>query len=516
MIRVRNIKVSVINGNLNEEIFKKIKTNNFTLEKILHKSIDARNKNNIFYVYDVVIKTNEKIKYNENILQYKPIVNEIKVTGKNKLYSPIIIIGFGPAGMFASYFLSSLGYKVIVFERGKCIKERNQDVINFWNNNKLNANSNVLFGEGGAGTFSDGKLMTSIKDKEGLISKVLEIFYQNGADENVLYENHPHIGTDKLKDIVKNMREKVISNNGEIHFESMLTDILINDGKIDSIVINNKDIYKTDNLILAIGHGAKDTFTLLYEKGVNIKSKPFAVGIRIIHDQKLINENQYGKANKFLPPAEYKLTYQASTDKGVYSFCMCPGGYVVNSSSEKGFLSINGMSYAKRDSKCANSAIVVSVNEKDFGTSPLGGIKYQENLEKKAYNLGNGDVLIQTFKDYKNNTLNKKDFNNLCIKGKYTYANINEVFNEDINKSLKEAITYFGKKIKGFDDDNVIIAAVESKTSSPVKFERDENMQCNIKGVYVIGEGSGYSGGITTSAIEGIKVSKIISSIYKS
>ena len=309
MIRIRNIKVDVKTNNLKEMISKKIKTDNFTIQKILHKSIDARNKSNVLYVYDVLINTNEKIRFNEDILEPNFINNEINVTGNKILSKPIIIIGFGPAGMFASYILSSLGYKVIVFERGKQVEEREKDIKEFWLNNKLNSNSNVLFGEGGAGTFSDGKLMTSIKDKEGLISKVLEIFYDNGADEKILYENHPHIGTDKLTGIVKNMSEKIILNGGEIHFESTLTNILIKDNKITGVVINNKDIYETDNLIIAIGHGAKDTFNMLYKKGVLMENKPFAVGIRIMHDQNMINENQYGKYKDFLPPAEYKLTY---------------------------------------------------------------------------------------------------------------------------------------------------------------------------------------------------------------
>ena len=473
MIRIKNIKVDVKLNNLKEMIFKKIKTNNFNIQKILHKSIDARNKSNVFYVYDVLINTNEKIRFNEDVLEYHQVNNEIKVTGKNILSKPIIIIGFGPAGMFASYILSSLGYKVIVFERGKCIEEREKDVEEFWNNNKLNVNSNVLFGEGGAGTFSDGK------------------------------------------EIVKSIRKKIISNGGKIYFENTLTNILTQNDKVTGVTINNNDIYETDNLILAIGHGAKDTFEMLYNNGVNITNKPFAVGIRIMHDQNKINENQYGEFKSYLPPAEYKLTFQTSTNRGVYSFCMCPGGFVVNSSSEEGHLSINGMSYSKRDSGISNSAIIVTVNNKDFGEGPLDGVKYQENLEKKAYSLGNGNILVQTLKDYKDNICNIKDLPNLKIKGNYTYANINDVFPEYINTSLKEAITYFSKKIKGFDDDNVIIAAVESKTSSPIKFIRNDNMESNIKGLYPIGEGSGFAGGITTSAIEGIKVAKIISSIYK-
>ena len=311
------------------------------------------------------------------------------------------------------------------------------------------------------------------------------------------------------------MRNKIKENGGNIYYNSVLTNIYFENNKLTKFEINNKDIYNADFLILAIGHSAKDTFEMLYDNNIKMTSKPFAVGVRIMHDQKLINENQYGKFSKYLPNAEYKLTYSSKNKKGVYSFCMCPGGYVVNSSSEEGYLNINGMSYSLRNSGVANSAIIVSVNEKDYGMKPLDGIKFQEELERKAYNTGKGFIPVQTYKDFKNNQITKTSLNELKIKGKYNYANLNDIFPKNICDDLKEAIDYFNNKIKGFNDEDVVLAAVESKTSCPVKFLRDENMQSNISGLFAIGEGSGYAGGITTSAIEGLKMAKYITDNYK-
>lgn len=519
MIRVRQIKIPILNDNeknLKNEISKKVKTNNFEIVKILHKSIDARNKENILYVYDLVIDVNEKnIKYNDNILKYGDLNNEFVITGKNKLNGSINIIGLGPAGLFCGYMLAKLGYKVNIFERGKCVEERKIDVENFWNNNKLIVNSNVVFGEGGAGTFSDGKLNTNIKGNDDYINKVLSIFVENGANEEILYINKPHLGTDALFDIVKNMRNKIKENGGNIYYNSALTNIFFENNKLTKFEINNKDIYNADFLILAIGHSAKDTFKMLYDNNINMTSKPFAVGVRIMHDQKLIDNNQYGSFSKYLPPAEYKLTYTSKNKKGVYSFCMCPGGYVVNSSSEKGYLNINGMSYSSRNSGVANSAIIVSVSENDYGRLPLDGIKFQEDLERKAYKTCKGFIPVQTYKDFKNNEVTKTSLNELKIKGKYNYANLNNIFPKYICDDLKEAIDYFNNKIKGFNGDNIVLAAVESRTSCPVKFLRDDNMESNIRGLFVIGEGSGYAGGITTSAIEGLKMAKYIMENYK-
>lgn len=519
MIRVRQIKINVENDNI-KLLYKKVATKlNISVDdintlKINKKSIDARQKPTIFYIYEVDIETDKKVVYSNDVLE---IPNEdyiINVTGNTKLNNRIIIVGSGPSGLFATYMLTNLGYKVLLIERGECVENRVKTVDEFWLNNKLNINSNVQFGEGGAGTFSDGKLNTMVKDPKHIGKKVFSIFVENGANEEILYLNKPHLGTDNLVNIVKNMRNKIISNGGEILYNSCLTDIVIKDSKIKQIVVNNKDVYDTDVLVLALGHSARDTFKMLYDKKINMESKPFAIGVRVQHNQDSINKSQYGN-NKLLPNADYKLTYKSKNNRGVYSFCMCPGGYVVNASSENNELAINGMSYSARDSSNANSAIVVTVNPSDFGTNPLDGIKFQQQLEHKTYLIGKGLIPTQLFKDYKNNTIssNFKDIKPV-FKGNYTFANLNDIFPSYINESLKEGIDYFNNKIKGFNKDDVILSAIESRTSSPIRIVRDDNYESNIKGIYPIGEGAGYSGGITSSAMDGLKLVEHLVSIY--
>ncbi len=520
MIRVRQVKVHIDSNNLVKKIANKlnIKEQDIINYQIIKESIDARDKTNIFYIYEVDVEVlNEDIILNNNksndILKSEKIDYKIEVTGKESLTKRPIVVGSGPAGLFSAFYLAKLGYKPIIIERGEEVEKRIKSVEEFWNNNKLNVNSNVQFGEGGAGTFSDGKLNTLVKDKLGRKDEVLKIFVEFGADPSILYKNKPHIGTDVLMKIVKNMRDKIISWGGTYRFSTTLTDINIDNNKIKSIVVNDNEEIETDILILAIGHSARDTFKMLYEKNINMSPKPFALGIRIMHPQEMINMNQYG-TNK-LGSADYKLTYKASNNRGVYSFCMCPGGFVVNASSENNRLAINGMSYSKRDSGVANSAIVVTVNPDDYGTNPLDGIEFQRILEEKAYNIGNGNIPVQLYGDYKKNKISDKLNYNPCIKGNYNYSNINDIFPDYINESLKEAIDNFNHKIKGFNREDAVIAAIESRTSSPVRIERDELLECNIKGIYPIGEGAGYAGGITTSAIDGLKVVEIISKIYK-
>ena len=520
MIKVRQIKVLVKGEKLEDKIIQKLKIKESELlnYKIIKESIDARDKNNLFYIYEVdaTVSNEENILRNNksnDILKSEKINYEIKITGDKKLDKRPIIIGSGPAGLFSAYYLAKLGYKPIIIERGKPVEERTRDVEEFWKNNKLNINSNVQFGEGGAGTFSDGKLNTLVKDKIGRKDEVLKIFVENGADESILYKNKPHIGTDILVKIVKNMRNKIISWGGTYMFDTTLTDINVQNGQIKSIVVNDNETIETDILILAIGHSARDTFKMLFDKKINMSSKPFALGVRIMHPQEMINMNQYGTNE--LGSADYKLTYKASNGRGVYSFCMCPGGYVVNASSEKDSLAINGMSYSKRDSGVANSAIIVTVSPLDYGEKPLDGIEFQRKLEMQTYNIGNGNIPVQLYKDYKDNKTSDKFNFDPRIKGNYEFANINDIFPNYINESLKEAIENFDKKIKGFNRDDAIIAAIESRTSSPIRIERDENLESNIKGIYPIGEGSGYAGGITTSAIDGLKVVEIIASNYK-
>lgn len=523
MIRVRQIKIDVSkdnNENILKALTKKLNINqdeilNYTINK---KSIDARKKDTIYFIYelDVNIKYINKIKLNNDVSLVTNNDYSFKPTGTEKLTSRPIIIGSGPCGLFCAYELALHGYKPIIYERGEEIDKRIETVSKFWETNELNPNSNVQFGEGGAGTFSDGKLSTQIKDKNNRIKEVLKIFIQNGAPEEIMYDFMPHIGTDKLINVVKNMRNKIISLGGEFKYNSCLTDINIKDNHIDKIVINDKEIINCNLLVLGIGHSARDTFKMLNQRGIEMTSKPFAVGLRVMHPQILIDKNQYGNYYKYLKPASYKLTYNTKNGRGVYSFCMCPGGYVVNASSQKDKLVVNGMSNYKRESNVANSAIIVTVSSKDYGENLFDGVKFQEELEKKAFIIGNSYIPVQKFKDYLNND-EPSGFTNFHpqIKGKYKLTNLNLLFNDDINNAFKEGMLYFNQKIKGFSNDDTILAGVESRTSSPIRIYRDDELVSNIKGIYPAGEGAGYAGGIVSSAVDGIKIFEQIASKYK-
>jgi len=505
MIRVREVKIRVEDKDkLNKKIANKLdtKVDNVKSYKILKESIDARKKTEIYYVYEVAVELFD-YKNIKAIEEYKEEKYELKVT--KKIDRPIIV-GSGPAGLFAAYMLATYGCNPIIIERGEKIEDRVKSVDEFWKSGKLNINSNVQFGEGGAGTFSDGKLNTLVKDKENRCKKVFEIFIENGAPEDILYVNKPHIGTDLLRNVIINMRNKIINMGGEFRYNTILTDLIIKNNKLEGIIVNGNEKVYTDTLILAIGHSARDTFEMLYKNKLNMSSKPFAIGVRIMHPQGMINKSQYGD-NKLLPPASYKLTHKAKNGRGVYSFCMCPGGFVVNASSEENMLAINGMSNHKRDEMCANSAIIVTVSSKDYGDHPLSGIEFQRNLESITYKIGCGSIPVQLYKDFKDNKISSSfgKFNPV-IKGNYKLSNLNDIFPKYITESLIEAIDEFGTKIKGFNRKDTILAAIESRTSSPVRIERDDNFESNIKGIYPIGEGAGYAGGITTSAIDGLKI----------
>ena len=518
MLRISNIKISVRESDQDSSIKSHLyKIFNQSIENytILKKSIDARygsekHFKGVYYVYEVAVNIGNEdkyLKYN-NISKYIEETYRLPVLNKTIDKRPIVI-GFGPAGLFCSYLLAKAGLKPIVFERGKPIDERIKDVEEFWNNNKLNPNSNIQFGEGGAGTFSDGKLNTNVKGQ--LRQKfVLETFVECGAPKEILYVNKPHIGTDLLRTVIKNMRNKIIALGGEIKYSSTLTDIKYENNKVKSIIINDKDEYETDNLVLAIGHSARDTFKIL-NNYLKMEPKPFAIGIRVQHKQYMINKNQYFLDNRFLPNADYKLTYQTKDGRGVYSFCMCPGGFVVNSSSEENRLCINGMSNYDRNEENANSAIVVTVSPNDYGNNIFDGMKFQQELENKAFLEGKGLIPVSLYKDYKKGQISTS-FGEIkpIFKGGYNFANINNIFPDYINNSLKEGIDYFNTKINGFNNDDTIIAAVEARTSSPVRILRDDNLESNIKGIYPCGEGAGYAGGITSAAIDGIKVAEKI------
>lgn len=517
MIRIKNIRVCPKeNIDIKYLASKKLKVNQYDIKDVaIHKmSIDARNKKMFAYVYDLDITIDNENKYvGKDVILVENEDYVLPQMGNNILSNRPIVVGAGPAGLFCTYMLAKYGYKPILIERGEKIEDRVKSVGEFWQNNKFAKNSNVQFGEGGAGTFSDGKLNTLVKDKENRMREVFKIFVECGAPQEIMYDSKPHIGTDILRSVIINIRKKILSFGGEIYYNSLLEDIVIKNGKVSQVKINGK-LIGTDILVLAIGHSARDTFKMLVKNNLNLVSKPFAVGVRIIHPQDMINENQYPINYPFLPPASYKLTYKSKSGRGVYSFCMCPGGYVVNAKSENDGICVNGMSNYKRDTKYANSAIVVTVGPNDYGVNILDGMYFQEMIEKRAYKICDGLIPVQGYEDYKNNVVSK-NIDVDAFKGNIGYGNINNIFPEFINDSLKEGIDYFDNKIKGFNGKDAIIAAPETRTSSPIRILRDENLEASIKGIYPCGEGAGYAGGITTSAMDGMKIFESIYKTYK-
>ena len=493
---------------------------------IIKESIDARKKPEIFYSYivDVTLKSGgskreesivrKKKDRNLSISHEKPYC--LPECGTSPLAYPPVIIGTGPAGLFCGLMLARKGYCPILLERGEDVDARTRRVEAFWKNGVLNPASNVQFGEGGAGTFSDGKLNTQISDTFGRIRYVLQSFVEFGASEEILYANKPHIGTDVLAVVIKNIRQHITALGGEVNFGSCLKKIEIKDGKVCGVVIADKDgeyARKCSKVCLAIGHSSRDTFEYLHSENIDMEPKPFAVGVRIEHPQEMINYNAYADAAYELPAADYKVTYKTkNTDKerGVYSFCMCPGGYVVNASSENGRTCINGMSYSGRDSRNANSAIIVTVGPDDFGHGVLDGIKFQRQLEANAYAEGNGKVPVQLFGDFeKNITTTELGEVEPCIKGEYTFANLRNVLPSYVTDSVVEGVHGFSRFIHDFDRKDAVLSGVESRTSSPVRIIRnDELVSTSVCGLYPCGEGAGYAGGITSAAVDGVKVAE--------
>ena len=511
MYRLSNIKIrdNYTENEVIEYALKKyhIKKNNVKEAYIYKRSIDARNKNDIFFNYSVDIDLIKDYKINGATFIEKEVFPSILVNRKSNL-NPVII-GAGPAGLFAALTLVENGIKPIIFEQGSRVEKRVEDVNTFVNTGKLNTKSNIQFGEGGAGTFSDGKLTTG--NSSIYSRKVLEEFVRFGAPKEIMYIAKPHIGTDNLVEIIKNIREYIISKGGKFLFDTKVTDFDITYDKIKGIIYDTGKL-DTDTVVLAIGHSARDTFKKLVERKVKIIPKNFAVGARIEHLQSDINNSQYGKNTKFkLPPAEYKLVYHAKNGRTCYTFCMCPGGQVMASSSDEKTIVTNGMSKFSRDGENANSALLVNVLVDDLnGNDPLKGMYFQEELEKKAYVMGGENYYapIQRVDDYIKNI--KTEHIGKVIptyKPGYTFSNLNELFPEHINSALKEALVAFDKKIKGFMDNDAVLTAVETRTSSPVQITRDsDTLMSNIDGLYPCGEGAGYAGGIMTAAIDGIKV----------
>ncbi|MDF2699211.1 MAG: hypothetical protein K0Q49_767 [Haloplasmataceae bacterium] len=529
MLRILELKQKVENDLLINEICKilNIKTFDLIEYKIVKRSIDARKKEQIYfsYVIDVLVKNEEnfiKKNKNSNVIKTPCDTYVYPNYGTQLCKNRPIIIGFGPAGMFSALILAEMGLKPIIFERGSQVDQRILDVNDFWNNRHLHPESNIQFGEGGAGTFSDGKLTTRVKDLRS--SKILNEFVDAGGPEEILYVHNPHIGTDILVNVVKRIREKITRLGGEIHFNAKLTDISIEKDKVTGVYVNDT-YYPVDDLVLAIGHSARDTFTLLHEKKVSLIQKAFAVGVRIEHPQVVINKSQFGEKYYQFPKlesAEYKLTYQTTNNKSVYTFCMCPGGTVVPASSELDTVVTNGMSEYLRDQVNANSALVCTVDEKDFGSNhPLAGMHFQQMLESKAFKLGgnNYDAPIQLVKDFLNNETSTKLGNVLpsYVIG-HKLVNLNELFPPDIANALKEGIINMNRKLHNFALGDALLTGVETRTSSPLRIVRENETleSINVKGLYPSGEGAGYAGGIMSAAIDGIKVAEKIISKYKS
>ncbi|OPJ61411.1 NAD(P)/FAD-dependent oxidoreductase [Clostridium oryzae] len=527
-IRINNIKLN-LDEDIDEIKHKAAKKLRLSIKdignvKILKESLDARRKDNIYFNYAVEVECNDSEKIvsklkDKDIMSFEGTFKENVQPGKVKLNHRPIIIGMGPAGMFAGLVLAEYGYKPIIFERGGQVEERTKSIEHFWSSGELDVNSNVQFGEGGAGTFSDGKLTTRIKDPR--CDYVLEEFVKAGAPEEIIYSGKPHIGTDILKIVVKNIREEIKRLGGEVHFNSRLEDIVIKDGQIKAAIVNGNEIC-SENIILAIGHSSRDTYEMLNKNGIFMTPKAFAIGVRVEHPQQFIDKAQYGKyaGHKRLKAADYRLAYtDDKINRAVYSFCMCPGGEVVAAASENERLVTNGMSLYKRDKENANSALVVSVKPEDFeGKSPLKGMTFQRYYENLAYKAGGGRYLapIQLIGDFLEDRKSQKLGSvEPSYKPGWTFSLLNNCLPGYVIDMLKIGIQQFDKRIKGFAMNDAVLTGIETRTSAPVRIERNEQLQSiSAKGLYPAGEGAGYAGGIISAAVDGIKVAENIITRY--
>ncbi|TCO76492.1 NAD(P)/FAD-dependent oxidoreductase [Marinisporobacter balticus] len=528
MIRINEVKLSLDENQniLKEKIGKKLKVKPEEIidYKIFRESIDAR-KNNISFVYtiDVMLKNEAHVlKKNKEVKKSPRLTYEDVEAGDERLIHRPIIVGMGPAGMFAGLILSQRGYNPILLERGQDVDTRSKDIDHFWKMGKLNPASNVQFGEGGAGTFSDGKLTTRIKDIR--CRKVLEEFINAGAPKEISYVQKPHIGTDILKNVVKNMRKTIEDLGGEVRFGNKVTDFFIENGAIKGLEINGNDKIDAQEVILAIGHSARDTYENLHERGVKIRQKPFSIGVRIEHPQHVIDHAQYKEfaTHQRLGAADYRLTYQTVKGRAVYTFCMCPGGSVVAAASEEKRLVTNGMSEYRRDQENANSALLVQVNTDDFGSDhPLAGVAFQRKWEQEAYLLGGSNFCapVQLVGDFLRGEASCEIG---AVKPSYLpnvkLANLEKCLPGFVIESMKEAIVEMDKKLKGFAMNDAVMTGVETRSSAPIRIERDVDTleSLNVEGLYPIGEGGGYAGGIVSASVDGIKVAEMIIKKYRS
>lgn len=487
---------------------------------VFKRGYDARKKTHIFLIYTLDVET----RIDDQLLAQFSDNPQIKATpdlnyhyvaqATPQLTERPVIIGFGPCGLLAGLVLAQMGYKPIILERGKEVRERTKDTFGFWRKKELNTESNVQFGEGGAGTFSDGKLYSQVKDPKQYGRKVLTEFVESGAPEEIMYVSKPHIGTFKLVAMVERMRAKIIELGGEIRFSARVDDLDIVDGQVTGLTLASGEKIASRHIGLAVGHSARDTFEMLYDKKVYIEAKPFSVGFRIEHEQSAIDKARFGPnaGNEILGAADYKLVHHCKNGRSVYSFCMCPGGTVVAATSEEQRVVTNGMSQYSRNERNANSAIVVGIDPSDYPGHPLAGIELQRKLETLAYHMGgeNYDAPAQTVGDYLRGTPSESlGTVQPSFKPGIKLTDLSNALPDFCTEALREAIPAFNKKIRGFALDGALLTGIETRTSSPINIKRGDDFQSiNTKGLYPAGEGAGYAGGIMSAAIDGIKIAE--------
>ena len=527
MLRLTEIKLPLDHpeGDIKSAIVKRLglAAEELLSYRIFRRGVDARKKSNIQFTYtlDVAVRDGavilEQFKNDPHVSLAPDTSYHFVVQDPQNLSSRPIVIGMGPAGLFAGLILAQMGFRPLILERGKAVRERTKDTFGLWRQGILNPESNVQFGEGGAGTFSDGKLHSQIKDPKHLGRKVLEEFVKAGAPEEILYASKPHIGTFRLVGMVEKMRETIQSLGGEIRFQSRVDDIEIANGKVCGVILSSGERLATDHLVLAVGHSARDTFEMLHKRGIFIEAKPFSIGFRIEHPQSLIDRARYGSnaGNPLLGAADYKLVHHASNGRSVYSFCMCPGGTVVAAASEAGCVVTNGMSQYSRNERNANSGIVVGISPDDYPGDPLAGMKFQRHWESRAFELGGGNYhapgqLVGDFLAGKPST----KFGS--VQPSYTpgvhLCDLSTALPEYAIAAIREALPAFAKQINGFDLPDAVLTGVETRTSSPIRIKRnDDDLQSiNTQGLYPSGEGAGYAGGILSAAVDGIRVAEAV------